>query len=170
MPPPSSPVPRLSSVPSAASTVHTIASRSPLRPLVSALRERTGGQLVQFWAMLSPHLATTSPAINQPGQRGQGGGLSVILPPLACVLLPAASFRLLRSPLFALISSARSCLTFCPPSCPPLLLYQVVRACAGHQPGQAIPSRSSCRPSPPCRGAVRTFRTDPGRGAGGVQP
>lgn len=38
MPPQSLPVPRLSSVPSATFTVHTIASRSPLRPLVSALR------------------------------------------------------------------------------------------------------------------------------------
>ena len=42
MPPPSSPVPRLSSVPSDVYTVHTIASRSPLRPLVSSLREREG--------------------------------------------------------------------------------------------------------------------------------
>ena len=37
-----SPVPRLSSVPSDVFTVHTIASRSPLRPLVSTLRERDG--------------------------------------------------------------------------------------------------------------------------------
>lgn len=42
MPPTSSPVPRLSSAPSDASTVHTIASGSPLRPLVSALMERDG--------------------------------------------------------------------------------------------------------------------------------
>ena len=40
MTPPSSHVPRLSSAPSAFYTVHTIASRSPLRPLVPALRER----------------------------------------------------------------------------------------------------------------------------------
>ena len=42
MPPPSSPVPRLSSAPSDVFTVHTIASRSPHRPLVSALMERDG--------------------------------------------------------------------------------------------------------------------------------
>ena len=54
MPPPSSPVPRLSFVPSDVYTVHTIASRSPLRPLVPALSERTGGHLVRFWAMSSP--------------------------------------------------------------------------------------------------------------------
>ena len=42
MPPPSSPVPRLSSAPSDVLTVHTIASRSPHRQLVSALMERDG--------------------------------------------------------------------------------------------------------------------------------
>lgn len=132
MPPPSSPVPRLSSVPSAVLTVRTI--------------------------------ATTSPPFTQPGQRGQGFGLSVILPPLACVLLPAASFRLPRSPLFVLISSARSCLTFRPPL-PARLVGGEGRA--GHQPGQAIPSRSSCRPSPPCRGASAYCQPIPGRRAGG---
>ena len=40
MPPPSSPVPRLSSALSAVFTVCTISSRSPLRPLLSALRDR----------------------------------------------------------------------------------------------------------------------------------
>ena len=129
-------------------------------------REGRAGAMSRLWVMLSPpprHRSTIQ-------GRGAWRGLSVILPPLACVLLPAASFRLLRSPLFVLISSARSCLTFCPPYCQPLPLCQVVRGRAGHQPGQAIPSRSSCRPSPPCRGAVRTFRTYPGRGAGGCQP
>lgn len=98
--------------------------------------------------------------------RGQGGGLSVILPHLACVLLPAASFRLLRSPLFALISFARSCLTFCQPFCPPLPLCQVVMGRADHQPGQAIPSRSSCRPSPPLPGPRHIGGHPGGRGGG----
>ena len=62
MPPPSSPVPRLSSVPSDVFTVHTIASRSPHRPLVSALREREGRppRPVQGDA-----IATTSPPHRQ---------------------------------------------------------------------------------------------------------
>lgn len=50
------------SVPSAASTVHTIASRSPPRHRrTSKQSERKGGHPVRFWAMLSPHIATTSP-------------------------------------------------------------------------------------------------------------
>ena len=58
MPPPSSPVPRLSSVPSAVFTVCTIASRSPPRPLVSAIRERDG-RLPR--PLLGDVIATTSP-------------------------------------------------------------------------------------------------------------
>ena len=59
MPPPSSPVPRLSSDPSDVFTVHTIASRSPLRPLVSSLRERDGRPPLP---LLVDVIATTSPA------------------------------------------------------------------------------------------------------------
>ena len=74
MPPPSSPVPRLSSVPSASSTVHTITSRSPLRPLVSAIREMDG----------RPPRPLLADVIATPRQRpeatGQRLGLSVILP------------------------------------------------------------------------------------------
>ena len=66
MPPTSSPFPRLSSVPSASSTVHPIASRSPHRPLVSSLRERDGRPprplLVDAIATTSPHLAADRPA------------------------------------------------------------------------------------------------------------
>ena len=62
MPPPSSPVPRLSSVPSDVFTVHTIASRSPLRPIVSAIREKDGRPprpiLGDAIATTSPHLAS----------------------------------------------------------------------------------------------------------------
>ena len=69
MPPPSSPVPRLSSAPSDVFTVHTIASRSPLRPLVSALRERDGRPprplLGDAIATTSPHLAADRPAAGQ---------------------------------------------------------------------------------------------------------
>lgn len=71
MPPPSSPVPRLSSVPSAVLTVHTIASRSPLRHhRTSNQDERKGGHPVRFWAMSSPHLATTSTPIDSDQQQG----------------------------------------------------------------------------------------------------
>ena len=69
MPPPSSPVPRLSSVPSDVFTVHTIASRSPLRPLVSALREMDGRPprplLVDVIATPRHHIATERPAAGQ---------------------------------------------------------------------------------------------------------
>ena len=69
MPPPSSPVPRLSSAPSDVFTVHTIASRSPLRPLVSALRERDGRPprpiLGDAIDTTSPHLAADRPAAGQ---------------------------------------------------------------------------------------------------------
>ena len=77
MPPTSSPVPRLSSVPSAASTVQTIASRSPLRPLLSSLMERDGRPPRP---LLGDVIATTSPPIDQqPATTGQRLGLSVIL-------------------------------------------------------------------------------------------
>lgn len=61
MPPTSSPVPRLSSVPSAVFTVHTIASRAnaPRRTLT----QRKGGHPVRFWVMSSPpprHQSTSS--------------------------------------------------------------------------------------------------------------
>ena len=49
MPPPSSPVPRLSSAPSDVLTVQTIASRSPLRHhRTSNQDDRKGGRLVRF--------------------------------------------------------------------------------------------------------------------------
>ena len=56
MPPPSSPVPRLSSVPFAVLTVRTIASGSPLTQ--SHPVEGTGAHPARLWAMSSPHLAT----------------------------------------------------------------------------------------------------------------
>lgn len=58
MPPTSSPVPRLSSAPSDASTVHTIASRSPLPALLSALRDRDGRPPRP---LMGDAIATTSP-------------------------------------------------------------------------------------------------------------
>lgn len=108
MPPPSSPVPRLSSVPPAVLIVRTIASAHPLtqshpeadgRPPPSA-----SGRCHRY----------TSPSTGQQPTEGQRLELSAILPPLACVPLPAAPFCLPCS-LFVLISSARSRLTFCPP-------------------------------------------------------
>ena len=147
MPPPSSPVPRLSSVPSAASTVHTIASRSPLRPIVPALRERDGRPPRP---LLGDAIATTTPPHRQrtaaTGQRLDG--LPSCLLVLVLVLFlqvvrkgianeqteqeerepgrrlpptssPVLPFRLrLRFLLFfAMISSARSHLFALPSSC-----------------------------------------------------
>ena len=66
MPPLSSPVPRLSSAPSDVYTVHTIASRSPLRPLATSHMVRAGrpprpvqGDAI---ATTSPHIAADRPA------------------------------------------------------------------------------------------------------------
>lgn len=61
------------------------------------------------------------------------------------------------------------------PSCPPrprprpLPLRQVVRGRAESQPGRAILSSSSRRPSPPCRGASEYMRT-PQDGEGCAKP
>ena len=137
MPPTSSPVPRLSSAPSDASTVHTIASRSPLRPLVSAIRERDG-RLPR--PLLGDVIATTSPPHRHrltSSQRPQGSASTVCHPPRLVLFPPSGGD-----------GSAES------------------------QPGRAIPSRSSCRPSPPCRGrptaprlalleVLRAYSTDP---------
>lgn len=119
MPPPSSPVPRLSSVPSAASP----SEPSPALNTSPSHRESgRAGTLPRLWVMLSPpprHRSTSNK------QRGRASGcLSSCRLSLAscCLLLPLCLPRSLV-PLFVLISSARSCLTFCPPSCrlsPPL--------------------------------------------------
>lgn len=79
MPPPSSPVPRLSSVPSAVRTVRTIASAH--RPH-HRTQYRASGRAGPC-PLLGDVIATTSPANN----RGSSAGLSAILPPLACVPL-----------------------------------------------------------------------------------
>ena len=64
MPPTSSPVPRLSSVPSDVYTVHTIASRSPPHPLATSHRVREGRppRPVQGDAIATPrhHIAANS--------------------------------------------------------------------------------------------------------------
>ena len=129
MPPLSSPVPRLSSVPSESSP----STPSPAAHHFARLCQRswrwTGCHLVRFWAMSSPHLATTSPPIYQ--QKGSAStvchlSLIVLFPvPLFCLLpspstsSPVLPFRLrLRFLLFfALISSARSHLFALPSSC-----------------------------------------------------
>lgn len=97
MPPNSSPVPRLSSVLSAVLTVHTIASRSPSRPLT----------------------------LSQKGREGR------------------------------------------PPRPRPLPLRQVVKVGQQASQGGRSPPAHPVDPLHPCRGAVRTFQTDPGRGARG---
>lgn len=133
MPPPSSPVPRLSSVLSAVLTVHTIASGSPLRHhRTNNQDEGKGGHLVQFWAKPSPHLATDRPA-NSKQQQG----------------------------------SASGCRSSCPPRPRSLPLCQVVRVGQRASQGGRSPPAHPVDPLHPCRGAVRTFRTDPGRGARG---
>ena len=69
MPPPSSPVPRLSYVPSDVYTVNTIASRSPLRHLVSAIRgegrKATPSGSGRCYRHTSPHIAADRPAAGQ---------------------------------------------------------------------------------------------------------
>ena len=82
-------------------------------------RKWKGGHLVRFWAMSSPHLATTSQPIDQQtATTGQRLGLSVILP-----------------------ASSSS------PPLPPRLVGGEGRE--DHQPGRDTPSRSPCRPSRP---------------------
>ena len=77
MPPPSSPFPRLSSVPSDVFTVHTIASRSPPRHRrTSNQRERNDGHPVRFWAMQSPPPRNRSTS----NQRPQGSASTVCHP------------------------------------------------------------------------------------------
>ena len=131
-------------------TVRTIASGSPSHPVAPS--ERDGRAPCPA---LGDVISTTSPPISKQQKRCRPSGLSVILPPLACVLLSAApslyssfSRSSLRTDLF------RSLLPDVLPAILPTLSTpaEVVRGRADHQPGQAIPSRSSCRPSPPCRG------------------
>ena len=83
MPPTSSPVPRLSSAPSDVFTVHTIASRSPLRPLLSALREKDERPPRP---LLGDVIATTSPQHRQrPAARKQQGSASTVCHPARLV-------------------------------------------------------------------------------------
>ena len=81
MPPTSSPVPRLSSVPSDVLAVRTIASRSNGRTTNKG--EGRAGTMPGSGGMPSPphrhHIATTSPPIDQQPD-GQHRGPSVILP------------------------------------------------------------------------------------------
>ena len=101
----------------------------PIARLCQRSGRGTGGHLVRFWAMSSPHLATTSPPIYQ----HQGSASTVchparlvpVLVPLFCLLpspstpSPVLPFRLRLRFLsfFALISSARSHLFALPSSC-----------------------------------------------------
>ena len=94
--------------------------RSPSHQIAPAHKEGKSGHTAPT---LCDVIATTSPPINQQPTKEQH--LETVCHPSASCLLPAASSRLPRSlvPLFFLISSARSCLTFCPP----LSICQVVR-------------------------------------------
>ena len=92
MPPTSSPVHRLSSAPSAASTVLNIASRSPPHPLATSPRVREGRSprplLVDVIATPRHHIATDRPATRGAARR------AVCHPARLASLL----FRLLSSP------------------------------------------------------------------------
>ena len=147
MPPPSSPVPRLSSVPSDVFTVQPSPAAHDFARLCQRSGRRTCGRLVRFWAMLSPpprhHIASE--------QQPQGSASTVCHPALLVLVLvlflqvvrkgianeqteqeerepgrrlpptssPVLPFRLrLRFLLFfAMISSARSHLFALPSSC-----------------------------------------------------
>ena len=138
MPPPSSPVPRLSSVPSDVFTVHTIASRSPLRHhRTSSQDERKDGHPVRFWAMPSPPHRHYIASEQQP----QGIASTVCHPSRLVPVLFLSS------------------------SLPP---HSGGKGRAPSQPGRATPSRSPCRPSPHCRGASAYMRTPPEVGEGVV--
>ena len=94
IPPQSSPVPRLSSVPSAVRTVRTIASAHPLTKSHQNSKKGRAGTLPRLCVMLSPpprHRSTNSQ------QRSSTSKLSAILPPLACFLLLLSVFLVLSS-------------------------------------------------------------------------
>ena len=92
-------------------TVRTIASGSPSHPV-----KGMGGHPARLWVMLSP------PPRQRSANNKRGAGLRACLSSCrlslasCCLLLPLCIPRSLV-PLFVLIFSARSCLTFCPPSC-----------------------------------------------------
>lgn len=127
------------SVPSDVFTVHTIASRSPLRPLVSALRERDG-RLPR--PLLGDAIATTSPQPRHRSTSKQQTAAGQCLDGL-----PSSTHR----PLPRLSS---------PPS--------GGDGRAASQTGREISSRSPCRPSPPFRDASAYMRTPPKVGEGVV--
>lgn len=107
------------SVPSDVFTVHTIASRSPLRPLLSALRERDGRPprplLGDAIATPRHHIGTDRPAASDHRAAPRRSAIM----PSPSTPSPVLPFRLrLRFLLFfALISSARSHLFALPSSC-----------------------------------------------------
>ena len=132
MPPPFSPVPRLSSAPSDASTIHTIASRSPLRPLVSALRERDG-RLPR--PLLGDVIATTSPPPRHrsPSSQRPQGSASTVCHPARLVLFPpsggdgrATSQPGREIPLRSPLPTSPPC--WGRPTAPRLALLEVLRA------------------------------------------
>ena len=82
MPPPSSPVPRLSSVPSDVFTVQPSPDAHHFSRLCQRSGRGTGGHLVRFWAMLSTPHRHTSPPIDQ-----QQGSASTVCHPSRLVLV-----------------------------------------------------------------------------------
>ena len=80
MPPPSSPVPRLSSVPSDVFTVQPSPAAHHFSRLCQRSGRETGGHIVRFWAMLSPPHRHTSPPIDQ-----QQGSASTVCHPARLV-------------------------------------------------------------------------------------
>lgn len=165
MPPTSSPVPRLSSAPSAASTVHTLA-RSPL-PSSSAVPVILRHDLVRSFSSVrhsvflflvprSPSCrlnAKPSPAAHYLSRsHHRQGGKGSPRPVLVVIPSPPPHHRSTSNQ--QLQGSASGCRSSFPPRPLPRLSSPPSggEGRATSQPGRAIPSSSPCRPSPPCLG------------------
>ena len=128
MPPPSSPVPRLSSVPSDVFTVQPSPAAHHFSRLCQRSGRETGGHIVRFWSMLSPPHRHTSPPIDQ-----QQGSASTVCHPPRLVLFPPSGGdgRATKQPGREI--SSRSPLPTSPPcwgrpTAPRLALLEVLRA------------------------------------------
>lgn len=96
MPPPSSPVPRLSSAPADVFTVHTIASRSPLRPACASAQGE--GRAATSSASGRCHRHTSPPIDSDQQRQGSASGCRSSCPPRPRPLPLCQVVRVGRSP------------------------------------------------------------------------